>query len=155
MTYRGEGLLGYRSMNLRGLLRLQHTRRSPGQGRLAGASRLSKGCRDHPDARKLARIWLPSREGRPREHVRAAPLIDANIRHVQPVGHPLLEAPDDMRLAPRDRDRQHIAFGGPELDDIAVVLRAVDHDAVLTGHHSNNHNKSSPTVPPTMAARRT
>jgi len=64
MTYRGEGLLGYRSMNLRGLLRLQHTRRSPGQGRLAGASRLSKGCRDHPDARKLARIWLPSREGR-------------------------------------------------------------------------------------------
>src|SRR5438309_6074824 len=27
------------------------------------------------------------------------------------------------------------------------VLRAVDHDPVFAGHHSNHHNKSSPAVP--------
>ena len=33
---------------------------------------------------------------------------------------------------PRNGDRQRIALGSPELDDVgAVVLRAVDHDAVL------------------------
>jgi hypothetical protein len=32
-------------------------------------------------------------------------------------------------LGPRDRDRQHVALDGPELDHVgAVVLRAVDHD---------------------------
>src|SRR5262249_61465218 len=76
------------------------------------------------------------------------------IRDVRPVRHPLLEMPDPRRLAPRDRDRQHVAVGGQEFDDIAaIVLRAVDHDPVLAGHHPSNHNNSSPTVPPAMAAR--
>ena len=34
-----------------------------------------------------------------------------------------------------DRDHQHVALGGPELDDVgAVVLRAVDYDPVLALH---------------------
>jgi hypothetical protein len=44
----------------------------------------------------------------------------------------ILEMPDDVRLGPRDRYRQNVAFGHPELDHVgAVVLRVVDHDAVL------------------------
>ena len=42
--------------------------------------------------------------------------------------------PDHVRLAARDRDRQRLTLGGPELDHVgAVVLRAEDHDAVLAG----------------------
>src|SRR5262249_16385008 len=73
-------------------------------------------------------------KGRP-DPGRAALLLHSNIRHEKSVWHPLLEIPDHVRLASRYRDRQHIALGGPELDDVgAVVLRAVDHDAVLAGH---------------------
>jgi hypothetical protein len=38
-------------------------------------------------------------------------------RHKKPIGHTFLEMPDHMRLAARNRDRQHVAFRGPELDD--------------------------------------
>src|SRR5262249_40144976 len=48
------------------------------------------------------------------------------IRLKQPVGHPLLEMPNDMRLGPRDRDRHHVTFGSPEFDHIgAIVLGAI------------------------------
>jgi hypothetical protein len=77
------------------------------------------------------------------------------IRHKQPVRHSLLEMPDDVRLGPRDGDGQHVTFGGHELDHVgAVVLRAVDHDAVLAVHHTHDSN-SSPIAPPMMAARST
>jgi hypothetical protein len=38
-----------------------------------------------------------------------------NIVRVPRHEHPLLKVPDDMRLGPRDRDRQHLTVGGPEL----------------------------------------
>jgi hypothetical protein len=39
------------------------------------------------------------------------------------------EVPDNMRLGPRDRDRQHVAVGGPELDDIrSIVLPVIGYD---------------------------
>src|SRR5262245_47626124 len=43
--------------------------------------------------------------------------------------------PDHPRLCSRDRDRQRLACSRSELDNIgAVILRAVNHDAVLAGH---------------------
>jgi hypothetical protein len=63
---------------------------------------------------------------------RALPIL----RHERPVRHPLLKVPDHVRLAARDRDRQRLALGGPELHHTgAVVLRAEDHDAVLALPH--------------------
>src|SRR5947209_8101434 len=63
----------------------------------------------------------------------------ACARHKQAVGHPLLKVPDYMRLGSRDRDREHVAVGGPELDHVAtIVFRAVDHDAVLAGHQNHD-----------------
>jgi hypothetical protein len=47
----------------------------------------------------------------------------------QPIWHPFLKVPNDMRLGFRDRDRQRLPFGRPEVDDVgAVVLRAMDHE---------------------------
>ena len=38
-------------------------------------------------------------------------------------------------LTPRDRDRQRLACGRSDLNDVgAVTLRPVDHDPVLAGH---------------------
>jgi hypothetical protein len=57
------------------------------------------------------------------------PLIDANIRHEQPVAHALLKVPDHMCLGSWDGDRQHVAVGGPELDDIrSIVLPVIGYD---------------------------
>ena len=42
--------------------------------------------------------------------------------------------PDHRSLRPRDRDRQRVTLGRPELDNVsAVVLRAVDQNPVLSG----------------------
>jgi hypothetical protein len=61
----------------------------------------------------------------------------------QPIGHPLLEVPDHMRLASWDRDRQHVALRGPELDNVgAVVLPAIDHDSVLARHGRTSSGNS-------------
>jgi hypothetical protein len=41
---------------------------------------------------------------------------------------------DHRRLGPGDRDRERLAIGRPEFDDVgAAVLRAADHDSVLAG----------------------
>ena len=40
--------------------------------------------------------------------------------------------PDHRSLRPRDRDRQRLARGRPELDNVsAVVLRADNHDPIF------------------------
>src|SRR5262249_41220792 len=79
-------------------------------------------------------------------------LVERHVRHEQPLGHALPEVAHDVRLAPWDRDRPHGAIGGPDLDDVGpVVLRPVDHDPVLAGHHHDTNR--NPIAPPMMAAR--
>jgi hypothetical protein len=34
----------------------------------------------------------------------------------------ILKVSDDVRLGPWDRNGQHVALGGPELDDVAAVV---------------------------------
>jgi hypothetical protein len=70
------------------------------------------------------------RAGRAGQSIRASE-DRRHLRHEQPVAHALLGMPDHMRLVPWNRDRQHVAFGCPELDDVcAIILWAEDHDAV-------------------------
>ena len=70
------------------------------------------------------------RAGTPRPHTltsKEGPLLLArHLRHEQPVGQPFLEVSDHRPLAPWDRDREHIASGRPELNDVgAVILGAI------------------------------
>src|SRR5262249_10663663 len=67
-----------------------------------------------------------------------------NVRHEQPIRHALLEMPDHCRLTPRDRDRERLACGRSELNDVvAVILRPVDHDPVLAARRSHAHLRRS------------
>src|SRR5262249_17506570 len=65
----------------------------------------------------------------------ASRLIFSNgvhLRHEQTVGHSLLKMSDHRSLRPRDRDRQRVARGRLELDNIGpVVLWAENHDPVF------------------------
>jgi len=45
------------------------------------------------------------------------------IRHKQPVGHAFLEMPDHRALGARNRNRQRLARGRSELDNIGAVPR--------------------------------
>src|SRR5262245_13738338 len=57
------------------------------------------------------------------------------VRHEQTVRHPLLEVPDDRGLVSGNRNRQHFAISGPELDDVsAVIFWTEDHNPVLARH---------------------
>src|SRR5262249_12136573 len=63
-----------------------------------------------------------------------------NVRHDQPVRHARLEMLKDAGLSSRHSDRQRLAVCHAKLDDIgAVVLRTVDHDAVLAARRSYAH----------------
>ena len=55
-----------------------------------------------------------------------------HIQHEQSAGHSFLEMPNHGRLGPWNRNREHVAIGGPEFYDVgAIVFRAIDHDPVL------------------------
>jgi hypothetical protein len=52
------------------------------------------------------------------------------VRHEQPIGHSLLKVSDHCRFGPGNRNRQRLACGCFELDNVcAVILWAVDHDS--------------------------
>src|ERR1700741_3349482 len=57
---------------------------------------------------------------------------ESGSRHEQTVGHPLLKVLEHGRLAARDRNRQRLARGRPELNNVsAISLRAEDHDSIF------------------------
>jgi hypothetical protein len=59
-------------------------------------------------------------------------LFARHLRFEQPIGHAFLEVSDHVCLRARDRDRQHLALGGPKLDHVGdVVLGGEDHDQFL------------------------
>src|SRR5262249_649959 len=67
-----------------------------------------------------------------------------NVRHEQPIGHSFLKMPDHGCLGSWDRDRQRLACGRSELNDVgAVILRPVDHDPVLAARRSTAHLRRS------------
>src|SRR5215831_7041023 len=77
--------------------------------------------------------------------IRRAKGSSPNVRYKQPVGHTFLEVLEHAGLSSRYADRQRLACGRSELDDIcAVSLRAKDHDPVLAGggHRSRSLSRS-------------
>jgi hypothetical protein len=59
-------------------------------------------------------------------------LFARHLRFEQPIGHAFLKVSDHVCLRARDRDRQHLALGGPKLDHVGdVVLGGEDHDQFL------------------------
>jgi hypothetical protein len=56
-----------------------------------------------------------------RRRSRSSSRTMGNVRHEQPIGHPLPEILQHGRLTARHRDREHLALSGPELDDVSAV----------------------------------
>src|SRR5262245_42848686 len=81
------------------------------------------------DAASASASWRCSVTERPRR------VADSLVRHEQTVRHTLLEVPNHCGFVSGDRDRQHLAISGPELDNVsAVIFRTEDHNPVLARH---------------------
>src|SRR5262245_43223565 len=81
------------------------------------------------EAASASASWRCSVTERPRR------VADGLVRHEQTVRHTLLEVPNHCGFVSGDRDRQHLAISGPELDNVsAVIFRTEDHNPVLARH---------------------